>query len=113
MKRAILIAGLLSAGLIATAALAGDDCTAPMSTWQPREAMEQKAISMGWTVDRIRTDDGCYKVYAHDASGKRIEAKFDPASLALIKLKDADHEDKQEESHDPPETEVPAQGSGN
>ena len=99
MKRQFFVAGLLGVGLMATATFASDDCTAPMSTWQPREAMEQKAIEMGWTVDRIRTDDGCYKVYGKDANGQRIEAKFDPATFALVKLKQGDeikHEDKAE-----------------
>lgn len=90
MKRHLFIASLLGAGLLAGAAFSSDDCYAPMSTWQPREAVAEKARSMGWTVDRIRTDDGCYKVYAHDADGRRIKAKFDPADLDLIELKDDD-----------------------
>lgn len=99
MKRQIFVACLLGFGLMATASFASDDCVAPMSTWQTREAMEQKVIEMGWTVDRIRTDDGCYKVYALDADGQRIEAKFDPATFDLVKLKQGDelkHEDKAE-----------------
>lgn len=36
---------------------------------------------MGWQVRRVRTDDGCYQVYARDTHGNDIVAKFDPATL--------------------------------
>ncbi|MDP3960665.1 MAG: PepSY domain-containing protein [Pseudorhodobacter sp.] len=112
MKRQIFVAGLLGFGLMASATFASDDCVAPMSTWQPREAMEQKAIEMGWTVDRIRTDDGCYKVYGKDANGQRIEAKFDPATFELVKLKQGD-EFKHEDEDEKPDADGTEQGTGN
>ncbi|EEW25845.1 PepSY domain-containing protein [Rhodobacter ferrooxidans] len=90
MKRKMLVAGVLVAGLLATAAYPGDDCTAPMSTWQPREVLAEKVRALGWEVDRIRTDDGCYKVYGRDETGKRIEAEFDPATLELLELEQHD-----------------------
>lgn len=99
MKRPIFVAGLLSVGLMAGAVRASDDCVSPMSTWQPREAMQATVEAMGWTVERIRTDDGCYKVYARDANGVRIKAKFDPATFALIKM-ETGPEDKAAEKHD-------------
>ncbi|MDZ4096354.1 MAG: PepSY domain-containing protein [Paracoccaceae bacterium] len=90
MRRKMLVIALLGNTLTAGAAVADDNCTAPMSTWQPRAAVEEKARSLGWEVRRIRTDDGCYKVYARDAKGRHIEAEFDPASLALIEIEGAD-----------------------
>lgn len=112
MKRAILVAGLLGPGLLASTAYANDDCTAPMSSWQPREVMEQKAIAMGWTVNRIRVDDGCYKVYAFDANGQRIEAKFDPATLDLVKLKQGNEIERSEKA-DTPDVDGTDGGTGN
>lgn len=86
MNRKQLLIGVLGAGLLAAPAMADDACKAPMSTWQSRHAVAEKARSMGWKVDRIRTDDGCYKVYGHDPQGRRIVAEFDPASLELIEI---------------------------
>lgn len=81
MSRHTLIAIVMGTGLYAGAAFADDDCRAPMSSWKPREAVEAEALSMGWQVRRVRTDDGCYQVYARDSHGNDIVAKFDPATL--------------------------------
>ena len=70
-----------------TPALAEDDCSAPRGSWQPREAAQAKAESMGWVVRRVRSDDGCFVVYARDPQGNRIEAGFDPATLQLRSIK--------------------------
>lgn len=80
MKRHILLAMTLCGGLVAGAAWADDDCDAPMSRWQPREAAGRAVEAFGWNVRRIRTDDGCYKIYANDARGNRIEAELEPES---------------------------------
>ena len=38
-----------------------DDCHVSMDRWKPREAVETMAASQGWTVARIKIDDGCTK----------------------------------------------------
>jgi hypothetical protein len=86
MQTRNLAVALLAAGLAAGEARADDDCSAPMSDWQPREAVQARAEAEGWVVRRIRTDDGCYEVYARDAQGNDIEAMFDPATLELREL---------------------------
>jgi hypothetical protein len=86
MRHKILFAALFGAALMAGPGLADEDCKAPMSTWQPRAAVAAKAESLGWKVRRIRTDDGCYKVYGYDAQGRRIEAEFDPETLDLLEF---------------------------
>ncbi len=74
--------------LSATAVYADSNrCNAPMSEWQPRESLQQKLEAEGWQVKRIKTDDGCYEVYAFDKDGKRIEAYFDPKSLKMMQKK--------------------------
>ncbi len=65
-------------------ALADDDCTVPMADWQPRAAVQQMAEAQGWTVRRIKIDDGCYEVDASDAEGRAIEVKVDPSTLAIM-----------------------------
>ena len=88
MKRPILIAALLSSALASPVALAKeDDCKAPMAQWQPREAVEQMAKAQGWTVRRIKVDDGCYQIRGMDADGREIAVKVDPGSLAIVRMK--------------------------
>lgn len=69
----------------AGAALADDDgCEARVGDWQPRSAVVKMAEARGWTVQRIKTDDGCYEVVCTDAEGRRFEAIVDPVTLEVI-----------------------------
>lgn len=90
-----------SLGLTMSAALvrADDDCTDPIASWQPREQLKQKLEAQGWTVYRIRVDDGCYKVRGVDEQGKQVEATYSPASLQLkeLELEDEEHERRERE----------------
>jgi hypothetical protein len=81
-----LITVFISSFLISGAVLADDDCTDPVSEWQPREQLRQRMQDRGWDVTRIKVDDGCYEVKGYDRKGHRVEAKFSPASLRLIEL---------------------------
>ena len=44
------------------------------------------AEAQGWTVRRIKIDDGCYEVDGQDAEGRAIEVKLDPASLEVVEF---------------------------
>jgi hypothetical protein len=77
---------VLAMTLTATPALADEDCSVPMTDWQPREAVVKFAVEQGWTVRRIRFDDGCYEVIGRDAAGRAIEVKLDPATLAVVEM---------------------------
>ena len=93
---------MLALALIATPALAGDDCAVPMTDWQPREAVMKLAAEQGWDLRRIRIDDGCYEVIGRDAEGRAIEVKLNPATLAVVEVEfedadDADHEDSNDD----------------
>lgn len=93
MKRTALLAlGVTTAILASASAFASDDahCTAPMSEWQPRENLQQKLEAEGWKVKRIKTEDGCYEAYAFDKNGHRVEAYFDPKTLAQLGKKSDD-----------------------
>ncbi|MGH2341418.1 PepSY domain-containing protein [Segnochrobactraceae bacterium EtOH-i3] len=83
---AVIVAGGLAvaAGLAPTPALADRDCSVPLASWQPREALAAKLRADGWTDFVIRTDDGCYKVKAVNGRGQRMKAKFDPATLERL-----------------------------
>jgi hypothetical protein len=92
---------MLTLALIATPALADDDCAVPMTDWQPREAVVKLAAEQGWDLRRIRIDDGCYEVIGRDAAGRAIEVKLDPATLAVVEMEfEDDHEDKHEDGSD-------------
>jgi hypothetical protein len=89
MTKTRAILGFLAV-LPAAAALADDDCFVPMAEWQPREAVARLAEENGWTVRRIKIDDGCYEIDGSDAAGRRIEVTIHPATLQVI---DLEHED--------------------
>lgn len=85
MRKTLTILAFL-AGLPAVPALAEEGCFVPMSDWQPREAVAKLAETQGWTVRRIKIDDGCYEIDGKDASGQRIEVTVHPATLEVLKL---------------------------
>lgn len=68
----------------ASVAPADDDCTVPMADWRPRAVVQQMAQAQGWTVRRIKIDDGCYEIDASDAEGRAIEVKVDPSTLTIM-----------------------------
>lgn len=78
--------GILFTLLASSAAWADDDCVDPVASWQPREALRQKVEQRGWTVQRIKVDDGCYEVRGTDSKGNRFKAKYAPASLRIQAL---------------------------
>lgn len=79
---AIIMVGLLVSG----AAWADSDCVAPAGEWQSREVLRQQIERHGWTVQRIKVDDGCYEVRGTDRLGNRFKAKYAPDSLRIRKL---------------------------
>lgn len=101
MRHRVLIAALALTTLGVGAALADDDCEAPMADWQPRDAVKQMAESKGWTVRRIKIDDGCYEITGRDAKGDDIEAKIHPTTLEIVEMEsegnDADEDDEDDE----------------
>ncbi len=79
------------------AAFASDKCLVPMADWQPREAVAQLAKEKGWSVRRIKIDDGCYEIKGRDAQGRQIEVKIDPATLEVIEF---EHEGDDDDGDD-------------
>lgn len=83
--------------LLANTAMAEDDCYVPMVNWQPREAVAKLAAEKGWTVRRIKIDDGCYEVVGLDAQGRPIEAKIHPGTLAVMEIEHENDDDRDEQ----------------
>lgn len=92
----------LWAGLAAAPALASDDCDVPLNQWQSREAVMQMAAQQGWKVQRLKIDDGCYKIRGRDAQGREFKAKLDPQTLRVVKMKarDGEHERSRDRDRD-------------
>ena len=80
-----MLAVLLALGTCKVA-LADTDCTDPVASWKPREMLRQETEQQGWTVQRIKIDDGCYEVRGIDRAGNRIKAKYAPATLRIRSL---------------------------
>ena len=77
MYRTLVIAAL--AGVIAGPALAAGTCsTAAKSKFQPKATLESQLKGEGLTVRQIKTEKGCYEVYAIDAKGAKVETIFNP-----------------------------------
>lgn len=80
-------------------ALASDDCFVPMADWQPREAVAKLAQNNGWTVRRIKIDDGCYEINGRAADGRRIEVTVHPATLQIIDIEFEDGDEDEGRNH--------------
>lgn len=83
MKKTLAMLAVFAA-LPATAALADDECRVPTGQRQSQEALTQLADGFGWTIDKIRIDEGCYELRILDVSGNVLKVKIDPATLEVI-----------------------------
>ena len=86
MQSRILAAAFMVGVLVSGAAWADDDCVAPAGKWQSREVLRQQIQRRGWTVQRIKVDDGCYEVRGTDRLGNKFKAKYAPDLLRIRKL---------------------------
>jgi hypothetical protein len=91
---------VMSLSVSALPAWAGDDCDAPLSHWQSRDAVRQMAEAKGWQIQRLKIDDGCYEIRATDAEGRSFKAKLDPETLTVLKMKLGDQQRERERKHD-------------
>lgn len=82
----------LSLGLAALPTWADDDCDAPLNRWQTREAVRQMAAALGWQIQRLKIDDGCYEIRGTDAQGRSFKAKIDPETLKVLKMNQDRHQ---------------------
>lgn len=92
MRKTLTILAVAMA-LPAGPAAAEEGCFVPMSDWQPRAAVAELAAARGWSVRRIKIDDGCYEIDARDAAGLRLEVRVHPATLAVLKIEREDGKD--------------------
>ena len=89
----------LSLSLAILPTWASDDCDAPVSRWQTREALRQWASAQGWQVHRLKIDDGCYEIRGTDAQGRTFKAQIDPETLKVLKIKQGDGQRSRARDH--------------
>jgi hypothetical protein len=69
----------------ASPALAAGKCSdAPQSQWQAKSVLESQLQADGYKVRRIKTEGGCYEVYATDKEGKRANMAFNAQTLTKL-----------------------------
>ena len=83
MRKTLAVLALLAV-LPATAAFAGEACDVPPQKRQSFEALGKLAGDFGWTIDKMKIDDGCYELRVTDTSGNVLKVKIDPATLEVV-----------------------------
>ena len=84
MRRAFTIAAL--AVIVASPAFASSSgcSTAPKTQWQPTATLESMLKDKGYAVRQIKTEKGCYEVYATDKGGQRVNMAYNAETLKLL-----------------------------
>lgn len=100
MKKTLIMLAFLVACPAGVALADDDDCFVPMADWQPREAVVQLVAEKDWSVRRIKIDDGCYKIYGRDATGRQIEVTIHPQTLQVLELEYEDEDEDEDEDDD-------------
>jgi hypothetical protein len=91
MHRIVIVAAL--AAVVAGPAFAAEGCsTAPASKFQSKATLEANLKAEGMKVRQIKTEKGCYEVYAIGKDGKKVNAAFNAETLQ--KLADAEAGEK-------------------
>jgi len=84
MKKLIFISFIACIPIQFTQATGMHTCdSGDKSQWQTKAQLEEKLISEGWKIRKIKEDGGCYEVYATNPQGQRAEAYFHPLTLEL------------------------------
>ena len=68
---------------------AGTCSSAPKSKWQSKSALESQLQTDGYKVRQIKTEGGCYEVYATDKDGKRANMAFNAETLEKLENAEA------------------------
>ena len=83
MYRSLSLAAL--ALVIASPAMAAATCsTSDASKFQPEATLKAQLAAEGMTVHKIKTEKGCYEVYAVDKAGKKVNVAFNAETLEKV-----------------------------
>jgi len=56
----------------------------PKEEWKPQAELERKLKNEGWTISRVKIENGCYEVYGKNATGKKMETFFHPKTFEVV-----------------------------
>ena len=83
MYRIVCIA--LATTVMAGPSLAQTACsTAPASKFQSTDTLTKQLAGEGMQVRQIKTEGGCYEVYALDKAGKKVNVAFNAETLEPV-----------------------------
>lgn len=81
---AALLAAPVLAGTTATTPAAATCSKADASKFSPLGAFKAKLTAEGMKVKNIKTEGGCYEVYAIDSKGKKVNAAYNAETLEPV-----------------------------
>jgi len=84
MKHVFVIAALVTVAASPAFAASSECSGAPKTQWQPTAKLESQLKGEGYTVRQIKTENGCYEVYATDKGGKRVNMAYNAETLKLL-----------------------------
>ena len=56
----------------------------PKEEWKPQAELERKLKNEGWTISRVKIENGCYEVYGKNATGRKMETFFHPKTFEVV-----------------------------
>lgn len=87
-RKTLLASTVMMAGLLSFGAYASDPtCTEESpDNWMQFDSAQKMVESQGYKIKKFKkTDTGCYELYGHDTSGKRVEIYYNPVDMTIVK----------------------------
>lgn len=86
----LIVAAVAIAAFSAPALASENSCSsAPQSQWMSKNDIKAKYTKMGYEVRQIKTENGCYEIYAMK-NGERFSAALNPVSGKVVGGPDSD-----------------------
>lgn len=82
--KTILTATAFALAIPAGVALADEKCNVPTENMQSWESLIQLTEEFGWSISKMKLDDGCYELNVIDQGGNYLKMTVDPATLEVI-----------------------------
>lgn len=89
MYRTLSLAALAIVIASPAMAAAATCSTAASTKFQPESVLKTKLAGEGMTVKKIKTEKGCYEVYAVDKAGKKVNLAFNAETLDKVENPEA------------------------
>ena len=86
MKTILILAALLASATAAQATGLYTCEPVAKDKWLTQDQLKQKLTAIGWKVNRMKPDGGCWEVYGTTPDGLRVEGYFEPATGEQLML---------------------------